>query len=69
MGQESTNLSSWNEWETEPSRRYVPRGMPEPVHEQNDDYDRPPSSGDQEINSEDRLAAHLLYAIHQGESS
>ncbi|KAL5324594.1 hypothetical protein ACEPPN_009140 [Leptodophora sp. 'Broadleaf-Isolate-01'] len=72
MGQESSNLSNWSEWDTEVTenfRRYVPRSIPQPVYEQNDDYDRPPSSGNQEINSEDRLAAHLLYAIHQGESS
>lgn len=69
MGQESSNLSSWNEWETEPSRRYVPRSMPEPVYEQNDDYDHPLGPGGCQINSEDYLAAHLLYAIHQEEGS
>ncbi|KAH6702832.1 hypothetical protein BKA61DRAFT_681044 [Leptodontidium sp. MPI-SDFR-AT-0119] len=41
--------------------------MPEPVYEQNDDYNHPLSPGGSQINNEDYLAAHLLYVMHQGE--
>lgn len=69
MGQESSDSSSWDNWETEPSGRYVPRSIPELVYEQNEYYDPPLGPGGCQINSEDYLAAHLLYAIHQGEGS
>ncbi|KAF8866678.1 hypothetical protein BDZ45DRAFT_795699 [Acephala macrosclerotiorum] len=41
MGQESFNLSSWNNWEIKSSGEYVPRSIPEPMYEQNEYYDPP----------------------------
>ena len=67
MGQESSDLIGWNELGTEPSGRSVPRSRPEPAYEQNDYYDHPLDPGDYQINSEQYLAAHLLYAIHRGD--
>lgn len=93
MGQESSDLSSWDNWATEPSMKNGPRNILEPVSER-DRYNNPPlgpggdtfkqsiyrtNAGAQgaggcgqaveggQINSEDNMAAHLLYAIHQGE--
>ncbi|KAF8857852.1 kinase-like protein [Acephala macrosclerotiorum] len=43
MGQESSDLSSWDNWATESSGERVPRSMPEP--EQNEYYDPPVSPG------------------------
>jgi hypothetical protein len=84
MGQEPSDLSSWDNWAAEPSERYVPRNIPEAVYEQNEYYDPPLGPGGDtqsarhinagtqvveggQINSEDYVAAHLLYAIYQGE--
>ena len=45
MGQESSDLSSWDNWATEPAGRYVPRSIPEPLYEQNEHYDPPLGPG------------------------
>jgi hypothetical protein len=103
MGEEDpSGLSSWEDWQTEPSVEYVPRSIPEPVYEQNGYYDphyggsavvqdayevdtgaqgggasaenayvvNTAAQGGERgpwVNSDDYMAAHLLYAIREGE--
>jgi hypothetical protein len=86
MGEEDpSELSSWENWATEPSVEYIPRSIPEPVYEQNGYYDphygggavaqdayvvdtaAQGGGGGAWVNSDDYMAARLLYAIHEGE--
>ncbi len=78
-----SELSSWENCTTEPSVEYVPRSIPEPVYEQDgyntyyggdavaqDAYVHTAAQGGEGgawVNSDDYMAAHLLYAIHEGE--
>jgi hypothetical protein len=39
MGEDPSDWSSWGKGATEPSERYVPRNIPEPADDQNNDYD------------------------------
>ena len=39
MGEDPSDWSSWGKRTTEPSEGYVPRSIPEPVDEHDNDYD------------------------------